>query len=173
MAKTKAQKKKIIEDLKEKIEKQKSIVFLNIAGIKAKELSKLRSEMKEKDCQLKIVKKTLLEKAFQEKGMEIETKRLKGEIALAFGFEDEISPFKISYDFSKEAENLEILGGIFEGKIIDQKIALTLAALPTKEEILAKMIGSLSAPISNFLNTLKGNFKNLIYLLSQLKVEKP
>ena len=165
MAFTKSQKQKIVEELKEKIGRQKSVVFFDISGVKVKDLSQLRRTMKEKNCELKVAKKTLLDIASAEKGIKTEMKKITGEIALGFGFQDEISPFQIGYKFSKEAQNVKILGGILEKEIIDQEKAIFLGTLPSKKELLAKFIGSISAPISGFVNVLQGNIKGLIYVL--------
>jgi len=169
MVKTKAQKEKIIEELKEKIARQKAMVFADFSGLKVKDLVNLRKKMKEKDCELKIAKKTLIQIVFKAKEMKIDEGKLQGEIALGFGYKDEISPFKILYDFSRKNENLKILGGIIGKEILEKEKAIELAQLPTKDELLAKLVGSISAPILNFLNILQGNIKGLIYLLTKVK----
>ena len=121
MALTRQQKQKVIEDLGEKIERQKSIVFVNFFGTKVKDISKLRKEMKEKGCELKVVKKTLLKIALKKKKIEL-TKELPGEIGLGFGYQDLIAPFKILDNFSKENTSLKIIGG-FVGKFIGEEEA--------------------------------------------------
>lgn len=166
---TRAQKQKILEDLKEKIARQKVVVFVGISGLKVRDLFDLRRRLKKVDSQLTVAKKTLLRLAFKEKGLEIDTKKLAGEIALVFGYGDEISPAKIVYQFSLENPNLKILGGYFEKKLREAQNLITLAQLPSKEELLAKLVRSISAPMSNFLRVLEGNIKGLIYVLSAIK----
>jgi len=115
MAKTKVQKKQIIEDLKQNLTNQKAIVFVDFQGLNARTLSELRNKLKESDCFLKVVKKTLLGLAFESLGdssLKEEAKIMQGELALVFGFKDEIMPAKIIYQFSLENENLKILGGL-------------------------------------------------------------
>ncbi|MFH1656824.1 MAG: 50S ribosomal protein L10 [Candidatus Nealsonbacteria bacterium] len=166
---TKEEKKQVIENLKEKIDKQKSIVFVSIENLKAKDFNELRSQLKENDCLLFVVKKTLLNLASKEKNLLIDTEKLKGEIALIFGFKDEISAAKISNNFSKKNEYLEILGGVFENKFIDKEKVIALAKIPSKEELLSKLVGSIASPISGFVNVLQGNIKGLINVLAKLK----
>jgi len=166
---TKEKKKKIIEDLKEKIDKQKSMVFVSIANLKAKELIDLRDKLKEKDCLLFVVKKTLLKIASQEKKLLINVKELEGELALVFGLGNEISAARIAYQFSLEHEKLKILGGIFKNEFIDKEKVIELAQISSGEELLAKLIGSISSPMSGFINALEGNIKGLIYILRQVK----
>jgi large subunit ribosomal protein L10 len=170
MALTKAQKKKILEDLKEKIAEQKAMVFVDFTGLKVKDLTNLRKKLKAISNELRVVKKTLLRLILKDIGIEIEKKKLKGEIAIAFGFKDEISPAKIIWQFSQENPNLKILGGIIKNKFLEAEKIIELAKLPTREELLAKFTSTISAPISNLINVLKGNLRNLVYILKQVKV---
>ena len=172
MALTKAQKKKIIEDLKEKISRQKIMIFVAISGLKVKDLFDLRKRLRQADCQLQVSKKTLIRLAFKEKGIEIDPRKMAGEIALSFGFKDEILPAKIIYQFSQENPSLKILGGLFENKFREAEEIIILAQLPTREELLVKLVRSISAPVSNFVNVLGANLKNFIYLISQIKVKQ-
>jgi len=169
MIKTRTEKKEIIGDLKEKIEKQKIIIFADFAGLKIKDIVDLRKKLKMIDSQLKVAKKTLVQIAFQEEGLKIGVKDLKGEIAFVFGFRDEISPAKIVWQFSQENPNFKILGGVLENKFIEAERVIELAKLPTKEELLGKLVGSISAPISNLINVLEANIKGLIFVLRQIK----
>lgn len=139
MAQSKAQKQKVLEELVEKVGKQKSIVFFDFTGLKVKDLSELRKKMKAEGGQIKVVKKTLLKLALQKAGLEIKVEKLKGGVALAFGFKDEISPTKICYQFSQANPNLKISAGFFDGKIREAEEIIALAQIPSKEELLAKI----------------------------------
>jgi large subunit ribosomal protein L10 len=169
MALSKSQKEKILDDLKEKIAKQKAIIFIDFTGLKVKDFSNLRKKLKATDNELKVAKKTLMEIIFKNAKLEIDAKKLLGEIALVFGYKDIISPAKATWQFSQENQNLKILGGFIENKFFEAEEIITLAQLPTKEEMLAKLIGSIKAPISNFVYILQNNIKGLIYALSAIK----
>ncbi|MFH1423634.1 MAG: 50S ribosomal protein L10 [Candidatus Nealsonbacteria bacterium] len=156
---TKTQKSKILSDLKEKVEKQKAIVFATITGLKVKDLSALRKQMRGKDCELKVAKKTLISKVFQGKKIDFDVKKLEGEVALGFGYKDEVLPFKTLYDFAKDHENLKILGGIMGADILDKNKALEFGQMPTRDELLVRLMA----------NVLRGNLRNLVYALSQIK----
>ena len=169
MALTKVQKQKIISDLKEKVDRQKSIVFADFQGLKVKDLTQLRREMKKIDGELKVAKKTLISKVLQEKKINFDVKKLSGQILLGFGYQDEISPFKTLYKFSKEHEKLKLLGGLVGQEIIEQEKAIFLGQLPAKEELLARIVASLAAPLSGIVNVLQGNIKGLVYVLSAIK----
>ena len=167
----KEQKKKIVENLKEKIDKQKSMVFVDFTGVKVKDLFSLRNKLKGAGSELKVAKKTLMGLAFKNKGLDFDFKKMKNEIALIFGFEDEISAAKITHQFSKVSPNLKILGGIFENKFIEPLMVKELAQIPSKNELLGKLVASISSPISGLVNVLEGNIKGLIYILKQIKTQ--
>ncbi|PIP24230.1 MAG: 50S ribosomal protein L10 [Candidatus Nealsonbacteria bacterium CG23_combo_of_CG06-09_8_20_14_all_37_18] len=169
MALTKAQKQKIIADLKDKIAKQKAMVLIGITGLKVKDISDLRKKLKTEEGNLKVVKKTLIEKAFKENNLEFDKNKYKEEIALVLGFKDEILPAKTVYQFGLANEKLKILGGFLEGKFKEAEEIIALAQLPTKEGLLAKLVGSIASPISGLINVLQGNIKGLITVLARAK----
>lgn len=169
MALTKAQKQKILEDLKEKIARQKAMILVGISGLKVKDISDLRKKIKAVDGNLKVAKKTLIEKAFKESNLIFDKNKYKEEVALVFGFKDEISPAKTVYQFGLRNEKLKILAGFFEGKFKEGREIIALAQLPGREELLVRLVGSISAPITGFVNVLQGNIKGLIYVLKQIK----
>ncbi|MGB2762669.1 MAG: 50S ribosomal protein L10 [Minisyncoccales bacterium] len=171
MAKTKEEKQKVIQELKEKIKKQKSIVFVDFSGLKVDVITELRKEMRKKDCEFKVAKKTLIETALKDLKNDISKKarEMQGEIGVGFGYKDEIMPFKILGDCAKEQENLKLLAGVIGEEFLGQEQAIVLSELPTREEITARIIGSIKAPISNLVYALQGNIKGLMYILSKLK----
>ena len=171
MALTKEQKQKILDGLKEKIARQKVMILVDFTGLKVKDLSNLRKKIKAADGEIKVAKKTLLGLAVKGAGLEFEAKKLKGEIASVFGYKDEISLTKIIYQFASANPNLKILGGFLENQFRTAEEIITLAQLPTKEELLSGLVRSVSAPISNFINVLQGNIRNLVYIISRIKSE--
>jgi len=172
MAITKAKKEEILVELKDKISRQKSIVLVGIAGLKVKDLSSLRQQLRANGSELKVVKKTLAEKALKEHKLDFDKKSFKTEVGFVFGFEDEILPAKTIYKFAKKNESLQILGGFLEGLYKDGKEVMILAQLPGRQELLAKMVGSLSSPISGFVNVLQGNIKGLVLALNAISKNK-
>ncbi len=157
MALTKEQKQKQIKDVKEKISNQKSIVFVDFAKVPSKEMFSLRKSLKESGCNLKIAKKTLIRKAFGQSNISFWNKikpSVPGQLALVLGIEDEIAPARITNAFSKTQQNLKILGAIFEKKFIDREKVLVLANLPSKNELLSRLVGSISSPVASFARVL-------------------
>ncbi len=172
MAKSKQEKSKIIEDLKEKLTEQKSVVLLDFSGVNSKILFQLKEEFKKAKGFFQVVKKTLLKKALdslKKKDLSEKIENIEGQLALAYGFADEMLPAKICYNFSKENENLKILGGILNNEFVAREKVIELAQLPSREELLARLTGSLQNSLSSLANVLQGNIKGLICALSAIK----
>lgn len=165
---TRDQKQKIVEDLKEKLTRQKTIVFVGIKGLKVKEMVEFKNRLKKVGSTIQVVKKTLLGLAAKSLDIPIEPKNIPGQLALVFGFEDEISPAKEVHLFSKENEALQILGGYIAGKLVDSKEVIAIAQLPTRQELLARTVGSIAAPMSNLINVMQNNIKGLLIVLSKI-----
>jgi large subunit ribosomal protein L10 len=169
MALNKTQKQEILDDLKDKIAKQKAMILVGITGLKVKDVSGLRKQLKAADGNLKVIKKTLIEKAFKENKLDFDKNKYKEEMAVAFGFKDEIVPAKAVYQAGLANEKLKILGGFIDNKFNEAESIIALAKLPSREELLAKLVGSLSAPVSNFVYALNYNIKGLVHILSLIK----
>ncbi len=164
MALTKEKKQSNLKELKENIAKQKSVVFVDFSKVASKDLFDLRKKLKEAGCLLKIGKKTLIRIAFGQSNISFWNKiknSVPGQLALVFGVEDELSPARISNQFSKINENFKILGGIFPdegGKkkfiFIDKEKVLMLANIPPRNELLGRLVGSLSSSMASFVRVL-------------------
>lgn len=170
MALTRQQKQKIIKELKEKIAEQKTMLFFDYSNLKAKDLFSFRRLLKKEENLLKVVKKTLFNLALQEKYPEIAKRvdNLEGQLAVIFGFGDEILPAKLLYRFSQEHPGVKILGGFFEGKFQSSETVLTLAQLPSRQELLTNLTASLFRPVYSFVTCLKENLRKLVFILSQI-----
>ena len=157
MALNKAQKTKQIDSIKEKISKQKSVIFVDFAKVPSKDMFSLRKTLKEEGCNLKVAKKTLVRIAFGQSGVTFWNKMkavIPGQLALVFGISDEIAPARIANTFAKKQENLKILGGIFENRFIDKTRVIELASIPPRNELLGRLVGSIYSPVSSFVRVL-------------------
>lgn len=157
MALTKEQKTKQIESIKEKVSKQKSMVFVDFNKVPSKDMFGLRKSLKEAGCNLKIAKKTLVRIAFGQSNISFWNKiksSIPGQSALVFGIEDEIAPARISNKFAKDHEGFKILGGIFENRFIGKEKVLELASIPPRNELLGRLVGSLSSSMASFVRVL-------------------
>lgn len=175
MAKTREQKEEIIKDLAEKIGKQKAMVFVDFSSLPSAALFDLREKLQAADCCLKVAKKTLLEKVLEKLGRQELAEKIKGlkvQLALAFGFSDELMPAKICAETSKENENLKILGAAIGDEFLEREQVIELAQFSSKKEILARLIGGMTAPLTGFVNVLQANIKGLIYVFGAIKENK-
>ena len=169
MPKSRQQKQTILQKIGENLKASNSLLFVNYKGLKVKELLLLRKQLKELGAKLQVAKKTLLKKALQEKGIDMDLKGMEGQVAAIFALQDPFSPIKSVAAFAKTAENLKILGGYIENQVRDATTMKEIASLPSKEELLGRLVGSIASPISGFLNVMQGNIKGLVRVLAQAK----
>jgi len=166
---TKAQKQQLIEELADKLERQKGLVFTDFRGLKVWEIENLRKELKEAGIEYKVAKKTLIKWALEKAKKKIDISQFKDSVALAFGYQDPITPIKIISKFAREHKHLEILGGLMDDELLTVEGVKELAKIPSRDELLAKFVGSLKSPIRGFINVLEGNIRNLLLIFKQIK----
>ncbi|MDW7667288.1 MAG: 50S ribosomal protein L10 [Bacillota bacterium] len=165
-------KKQIVQEIKEKIENSKSVVLVDYRGLDVAEVSELRKKYREAGVDYKVYKNTMMRFAFKEAGYEDFIENLTGPNGVAFSIEDAIGAAKISDEFSKKNEKLKIKAGIVDGNIIGIDQIKELANIPSREVLIAKLLGSLNSPITGFVNVLQGNMRNLVYALDAIKDQK-
>ncbi|MDD5043419.1 MAG: 50S ribosomal protein L10 [Patescibacteria group bacterium] len=169
MPKTKQKKQEILKSFKDKLATAKAVVFAKFTGLTVKDITDLRNKCRKEGVFYGVAKKTLLKKALDEAGFNLP---LDGEIAVAFSEKDEVAAAKILDIFAKDHEQVKFLSGILENKILTAEEVKGLAKLPSKKELLAKMVGSIQAPVSGFVNVLAGNLRGLANVLNAIKNQK-
>ncbi|MFA6428271.1 MAG: 50S ribosomal protein L10 [Candidatus Buchananbacteria bacterium] len=173
MPKSRVQKKDILTGLGDKIQQAKAVVFVSFKGLKVKESEELRKLCRQEKVEFFVAKKTLIDLALKEQGLEkVSAKDLPGEVAAVFGYEDSIAPAKLLTRFSKDHQTVKLLAGIFEGEKIDALALKQLANLPSRPELLAKLVGTIKAPISGLVGVLHGNLRNIVQVLNAIKEQK-
>ncbi|MDD4901794.1 MAG: 50S ribosomal protein L10 [Patescibacteria group bacterium] len=174
MPKTRAQKQVILDGLTEKAKKAKSVVFAKFNKLLVKENEDLRHRLKAEGGEYYVAKKTLFNLAFKNNQQEIDFKTMDGQVAAIFGYQDEVAPAKVVDTFRKEMEEPKIffLGGILENKFISKEMVESLAKLPSRKELYAKLVGSMNAPVSGFVNVLAGNLRGLVTCLKAIGEKK-
>jgi large subunit ribosomal protein L10 len=174
MPKTRLQKSEILRTLKEKVKKSKSLFFARYSRMTVEESEKLRSDLRKESGEFLVAKKTLINLALADAGIKgVDAKTLEGQVGIIFGYGDEVAPVKEASKFIKEKEGkLEFLAGILEGKTLAAEEVKMLATLPSKTELYAKIVGSINAPVSGFVNALAGNLRNLVYVLKAVEEKK-
>jgi large subunit ribosomal protein L10 len=169
---TKEQKRQLVKNLSDKIKSAKSVVFVDFKGLKVKDLAILKKDLRKENITFQVLKKTLIQKALEENGAKMKAKDLEGQIAVSVSRDDEIAPAKILANFGKKSENLKILAGLLGAKELSADEVKNLAKLPGKVELLAKLVGTINAPISGFVNVLAGNMRGLVQVLKAISETK-
>lgn len=173
MAKSRQQKEKELQNLLEKFEKSRGVVFAQTMGLTVSSSQELRNELRTQGNEMVVSKKTLvgllLEKAGHSKDL---VEDMDGSVAVVFGYQDEVAPAKIVAEFAKKNDVVKFHAGVLDGKMIDAEKVQALSQLPSKQELLGKLVGSLKSPISGFANVLAGPQRGLVYALQQIKEKK-
>jgi large subunit ribosomal protein L10 len=173
MAVTKQQKEEILKELIDNFSKSKSVVFAANTGLSVKEISDFRGKLRENGGKYQIAKKTLIKLAAQKNDLpEINDEAVEGPIGVIFSFEDELFPAQAAAKFAKENEKLEVKGGIFFGDIVNAEKVLALSKIPSREELLAKLVGCIQAPISGFVGVGKSVISGFVRACGEVVKQK-
>lgn len=174
MAKTRKEKEAIVAHAADKFRTMKAAAFSSISGYTMAQADALREKAREQDVEIFITKKTLLAHAVKEAGLDdIDPRAFEGSILTAVSFGDEVSAAKLLKEFSKENEAFQLVAGVLEGKGLTAAEVEQLASLPSKQQLLGQLVGTLNAPISGFVNVLAGNMRGLVTVLTAIKDQKP
>ncbi|WP_277630326.1 50S ribosomal protein L10 [Atopococcus tabaci] len=142
-------KQQIVEDLTKKFEAAASVVVVDYRGLTVDEVTDLRKQLRDAGVEMRVLKNTMLRRAAVAAGLEGMDDIFKGPTAVAFSNEDVVAPAKIMADFAKDAEALEIKGGVIEGKVASADEINAVAKLPSREGLLSMLLSVLQAPVRN------------------------
>ena len=145
----------IVDEIKGYVSDAKSAVLVDYRGLTVEQDTKLRKQLREAGVVYKVYKNTMRHLAFDGTDFAQLDKDLEGPTAIAFGIEDETAPARIINNFAKEAEALEIKSGVVDGEYYDAAGVKVLATIPSKDELISKLLGSLQSPITNFARVVK------------------
>lgn len=169
--KTRTQKEKEVLNLSEKLGKAKAVVFADFKGMNMKQLSDLRDILRDQDAEFLVTKNTLLHHSLPT-SYQLPTTVLEGPTATLFAYDDEISPIKTLVRALKENGIGKIKAGFLGADSLDDKRVAQLAMLPTKDELRAKTVGVLVAPLQGMVGVLQGNLRNLVYALAEYQKQR-
>lgn len=170
-------KQAIVANLKEQLTGAKGAVLVSYKGLTVAQDTKLRRSLREAGVSYHVVKNTMLRIAANELGIEGLESHLEGTTAMAVSSEDAVAPAKVISEFIKAnkldaAEILTIKAGLLDGNVISVEEVKALAALPSREVLIAKVLGSMQAPISGMVNVLQGTIRNAVYVLEAIRQQK-
>lgn len=143
-------KKPVVEEISASIKDAKSVVLVDYRGLTVEQDTKLRKELRDAGVTYKVYKNTMMNFAFKGTAFEGLAPYLEGPSAVAISTTDATAPARVLQKFAKTADNLEIKGGVVEGVVFDAAGVIKIAAIPSREELLSKLLGSLQSPITNF-----------------------
>lgn len=144
------EKEAVVNEIKDKLERAQSAIVVDYRGITVAEADLLRKRMREANVEYKIYKNTMVRRAVQGTVYEALADALKGPSAFAFGYEDATAPAKILDKSIKEFKKMEIKAGVIDGQYYDAAGVGVIAQLPSRDELIAKLLGSFQAPVSSF-----------------------
>jgi len=158
-------KQQIAQTLSQKMANSKSVILADYRGLKVSEITQLRAELRKAGVEFRVVKNTITSFAIREIDLLDLESYLKGPTAIAFGLNDPVAPAKVLVEFAKTHKNLKIKAGVVEGQVIGVDGVIALAELPSREVLLAKVVGMFQAPITNWVNVLQAPISSLARVL--------
>ena len=150
-----AQKEKqlVIDEIKEKLERAQSAVVIDYIGITVAQADAMRKKLREANVDYTVYKNTLVKRAIEGTQYADLAQVLDGPSALAFGYEDAVAPAKVLAGIMKEYKKMEFKAGVVEGTYFDAAGVQAVAAVPGREELIAKFLGSIQSPVSKLVRT--------------------
>ena len=169
---TKAFKQDKVEMLKERASKAKVAVVTDYRGYSVEEITKLRRALQKENGDYTVTKNTLAKIAFKGTEFECLESVMTGPTAVAFGFEDQVSPAKVLSKFIKETKKGEIIAAALDGKLLSAEEAKALANLPSKEELYAKMLGCVNSPATGIVGSINAVMSSLVRAIDAVAKQK-
>jgi large subunit ribosomal protein L10 len=165
-------KKELVSEIKDKISKSKSIAFVNYSGTTVADNTALRTKFRKAGAEFKVYKNRLILRALNELGITGAESFLQGTNAIAFGFEDEVTPAKLIVEAGKDKNKFQIVFGVLGNRVVTADDVNTLAKLPSKEVLVAKLLGLLSAPATGLVSVLSAPARGLAVALNAIGENK-
>jgi large subunit ribosomal protein L10 len=166
------EKERIVEELQGALEGTKVAILSDYRGLNVGEMTVLRNQLRQASVNYRVVKNALIKLALKNTDLEPLIDQISGPTAVAFSYEDPISPAKILEQFGREQPKLEIKGGIVEGKLVDQAGVKRLAQIPSREALLGRLVSVLGAGPTHLVTVLSFNLQKLLQLLNAIRLQK-
>lgn len=165
-------KQQVVSEIKEAIQNSKSVSIVEYRGLNVEQVSDLRNKFRAEGVSYKVYKNTMVKIALEELGYEGFEEYLNGPNGFVFSNDDMVAGPRIAVDFAKTNDKLVVKAGLLEGKVVDANDVKALAKLPSREVLIAQVLGGLNAPIAGFANVLQGTLRKLVYALNAVKEQK-
>ena len=169
---TKAFKEQKINHIKENVEKAKVAIVTNYKGLSVDEITELRRALQKEGADYTVTKNTLAKIAFKGTQYEVLSDVMKESTAVAFGFNDEVSPAKVLAKFIKEKKKCEIIAGALDGQLLNASEVDALAKTPSREELYAKMLGCVNSPATGIAGAMNAVMSSLVRAIDAVAKQK-
>jgi len=166
------QKQALVEELRGSFQKAAILILTDYKGLTVEQVNDLRRKLKEVGVEYRVVKNTLLRRAVQETAMAAAQDHFTGPTAVALGYDDPVAVAKVLCEFAKTNDKLAVKAGVMAGKLMDRDRITALSKLPSREELLAKLLGTMNAVPTSFVRVLNGIPAKLVYALAAIKEQK-
>lgn len=167
------EKEKVVSDLRDVIKESKAAILTDYRGLSVADLTLLRKKLREVDAEFHVVKNTLFKRAAD--GLIVQegfTQFLEGPTAIGFAKGDPVAASKALLEYVKDHKTMSVKAGVVEGKILNPDQITALSKLPSKEVLVAQMLGSLNSPITSLVGTLSGILSNFVFTLQAVADQK-
>ena len=165
-------KKKIVEDLKEKFATTKVVIVTDYKGLNVAQMTELRRNLSEANVEFQVVKNTLLTRASKDTDAELLADMFKGPSGIALSFDDPVAPAKVLTQFAKDNQKLEIKAGVMNGKVMNLDAIMALSKLPSREELLAQVLSTMNAVPTGLVRALSDVPRRMVNVLNAIKDQK-
>lgn len=166
----KEQKAEQVEEIAERLKKAKVAVLTDYRGLTVSQLQELRSRLRGGQVEYRVIKNTLARRAAEAAGVPALQSELKGPVAIAFGYDDLGVPAKLINEFVRATRlKLEVVGGLVEGRVFSPEQVKQLADLPSRESLIAQLLGTLQSPVGQLVGIMQTPVQQLIGVLNAYK----
>jgi large subunit ribosomal protein L10 len=166
------EKEQILRDTNERISGVRGLYLADLSGMTVESVSLLRRRCRDQKIQVRVIKNTLLKRAFNDQGISALDDFLVGPTGLVYSKENEMTPAKVLSDFAKEFEKPRIKAAVVDGKLFDAKAIAKLATLPSREVLLSQLLSTIIAPMSQFLGAIDATLRLPAIMADVLQREK-
>ena len=166
MAITRQKKEALVAEYVERLGRSEALIISEYRGLTVKQFQALRRELRESDCEIVVAKNTLVARALQETGFPVPESLLTGPTSVTFCYSDLAGPAKALNKHAKDTKILLVRGALLGKQELDAASAVALADLPSREQLLAQVVGTLQSPISGLVNVLAGTIRGVVNVLN-------
>jgi large subunit ribosomal protein L10 len=158
--------------IKKSFKEANSVFIVKYSGLSGPDLNNLRQSLRGVKAELFVIRNNIARRALKDSAQEELLGLIEGPCGLIFAQDEPVSASKVLYNFSKEHENLKLTGGLMDARLINKMDIESLAKLPSREVLLARVVVAMKSPINGLVMVLKGNLRKLVYCLEQIKGKK-